>query len=177
MLGNGLCWGQLSHTLSFLYHVTSLTPQKAFAFTTNSEVTEADIFCSISIQCTNGCLISISGVGVNPAYRNNKEIDNIIVGSKGRLRYQGLVNCDNKEEDKGSLQILLNNGDSITYDGFEFENLSVSPGPESLHNFIDGILGKSYYCGASCLVGYKVVATLDATYRAAISQKAELIVM
>ena len=129
MIGNGLGWGQLSHTLSFLYQVTNLTPQKAFAFISISEITAADIFSSITIQCTNGATISLSGVGVCTAYNNNKEIDNIIVGTNGRLRYQGLMNCDNSEEDKGSLHILLNNGENITDDGFEFENLSITPGP------------------------------------------------
>jgi predicted dehydrogenase len=177
MIGNGFSWGQLSHTVSFILKTTNLTPAKAFAFTSNSDVTDADIYVAISIKCTNGATISISGVGVCPSLKNKKEIDNIIIGSKGRIRYHGLMNCDNHDDDNGSLEISLNDGESTIIDGFEFENLSVTPGPESIHNFIAGLMGKEYYDGANCLIGLKTVATIDAIYRSTISEMAEIIII
>ena len=180
MKGNGFGWGQLSHTISFLLKITGLTPSKAFAFTGNSEITGADIYTAISIKCTNNATISISGVGVCPAYKSKKEIDNLIVGSLGRVRYQGLMDCDDPSNDIGSLELSLNNGESKTIEGFEFENLTVVPGPESIHSFIDGCMGKEgdgYYDGANGLLGFLTVATIDAIYRSAISEMAENILI
>ena len=66
MQGNGFCWGQLSHTLAWIYQMTSLTPSKVHAFLGMSENTGADVTASINILCTNGANISISGLGVAP---------------------------------------------------------------------------------------------------------------
>ena len=44
MVGNGMCWGQLSHTLAWIYKVTDLTPTLVFAFLGHSEITGADIY-------------------------------------------------------------------------------------------------------------------------------------
>ena len=173
MQGNGFCWGQLSHTLAFILKITGLTPLKAFAFVGNSDITGADIYTAISIKCTNNATISISGVGVCKSYNSKKEIDNLIVGSLGRLRYQGLMDCDDPTSDIGCLEKSLNNGEYSKIEGFEFENLTVVPGPESIHSFIDGCLGKEYYDGANGLLGLKTVATIDAIYRSTISEMAE----
>ena len=43
MVGNGLCWGQLSHTLAWVYKVTGLVPESVFAMLGHSTKTGADI--------------------------------------------------------------------------------------------------------------------------------------
>ena len=43
MLGNGFAWGQSSHILSWIYHVTKLDPKKVFCVMTHSEITGADV--------------------------------------------------------------------------------------------------------------------------------------
>lgn len=44
MVGNGMGWGQLSHTLAWIYKVTDLTPTQVFALLGHSENTGADIY-------------------------------------------------------------------------------------------------------------------------------------
>jgi len=83
------------------------------------------------------------------------------------------MDCDDPTNDIGSIDLSLNNGENLLIEGFEFENLTVVPGPESIHSFIDGCLGKEYYDGANGLLGLKTVATIDAIYRSTISEMAE----
>jgi hypothetical protein len=43
MKGNGFCWGQLSHTLAWIYKVTDLVPERVFALLGHSDKTGADV--------------------------------------------------------------------------------------------------------------------------------------
>lgn len=175
MQGNGFCWGQLSHTLAWIYQMTGLTPVKVHAFLGLSEITNADIYSSINISCSNGGTISISGVGVLPG--DTKHVSNVIVGTKGILRYGG--SAHGKEPDRGQMEWRFHEGqgEDETIDGFEFENLNTGEcdgsGPESVLGFIDACLGQQCYIGADVEIGYKAVATIDAIYRSAKSGDTE----
>lgn len=84
MLGNGMAWGQLSHTFAWVYKTTGLTPAKVYSVHTNSKVTGADVYDSIVITCTNGATISASGVGAIPD-QGFKVVGNWIFGTEGML--------------------------------------------------------------------------------------------
>jgi predicted dehydrogenase len=188
MLGNGFCWGQLSHTLAWIYKVTGLTPASVFAFLTNSEITGADIYATIGVQCACGAKITISGTACQPAPdgENKKHVDNLIVGTKGTVRYHGVMDHggasgEKAQEGQGSTVWRFSDGREEFVEGFEFENLETGVGerggrgPESVHAFVDGCLGKPCFVGADAEVGFKAVATLDAIYRSARSGQAEAV--
>jgi hypothetical protein len=78
MQGNGFCWGQLSHTLAWIFHTTELIPLKVYAILGLSDKTNADIASSIIIQCHNFATISISSDALRSG--DVKFIDNLIVG-------------------------------------------------------------------------------------------------
>jgi predicted dehydrogenase len=192
MVGYGFCWGQMSHTLAWVYKMTSLTPVKVHAFLTCSERTGADVVASINVFCSNGATISISGLANVPGDR--KHIGNTIVGSKGVLRYSG--SAHGKEPDEGRMEWMMKDGQGANevIEGFESENLNTNTGtdgtegvdgtegegvlwPESVLSFIDACLGKDLqYIGADATVGFKAVATIDAIYRSARSGMVEEIV-
>jgi predicted dehydrogenase len=97
MLGNGFGWGQLAHPLAWLFMVSGLTPAKVFSFAGKGTATAADMFDSVSILCTNGATVSVSGVAAIPG--DNKVIDNRLVGTEGMLAYGGV------DEDKGKTSL------------------------------------------------------------------------
>lgn len=180
MVGNGFCWGQLSHTLAWIYKSTNLHPAKVFAFLGHSTKTRADTFCTIGITCECGALISISGNAYVPGDR--KVVDNFIVGTKGTLRYSGLAGeFSSKEGNSGRMEwnFFDPNTPPRVIDGFEFENLEKGvgenggKGPESVHEFINGCRGLPYYNGADATIAMWASLTIDAIYRSAQSGTAE----
>jgi len=182
MLGNGFGWGQLSHSFAWIYMVSGLTPAKVFSFNGMSSKTSADMYDAVSVLCTNGATISLSGVASIPG--TSKFIDNRLVGTEGTLTYHG------KDEDGGAASVMEGGGEAaaplgqlelVRFDGqnevisgFEFENTDVEgDGPESLQAFIDACAGVEYFSGADAEIGLKAVATIDALYRSALSGRAE----
>lgn len=59
MLGNGMGWGQLSHTLAWVLRVTGLVPVSVYAEMLHSESTGADLFDAAIIRCASGALINM----------------------------------------------------------------------------------------------------------------------
>eukprot|EP00933_Yihiella_yeosuensis_P058784 TRINITY_DN5949_c2_g1_i1.p1 TRINITY_DN5949_c2_g1~~TRINITY_DN5949_c2_g1_i1.p1 ORF type:complete len:371 (+),score=73.18 TRINITY_DN5949_c2_g1_i1:41-1153(+) len=176
MLGNGFAWGQLSHTLAWVYLVTGLTPKSVFCQMVYSDKTGADLFDTAVIKCTNGATISVEGTAAIPfkSYtESSKQIDNKIFGSEGMLMYSG----DDYNPDSGSLVLKRHDLREQTFPGFYFENYGQEgDGPESVKFFLDGCLGKSFFNGADVHVGLKAVQTIDAMYRSANSGNDETIV-
>ena len=63
---NGFGWGQLSHTLAWVFQVSGLEPVKVFSFMGLSEASGADIYDAGTVLCANGALISVTGVATLP---------------------------------------------------------------------------------------------------------------
>lgn len=175
MIGNGFAWGQLSHTLAWVYLVTGLTPQRVSCSMGYSEKTGADLYDSAIVCCTNGATIAVQGVGTLPfkSYtESSKQIDNKIFGSEGMLMYTG----DDMDPASGDLVLRRHDGKHQKFPGFYFENYEAEgDGPESLKAFIAGCVGKPFFLGADAEIGLKSVQTIDAMYRSAKSGKMELI--
>ena len=150
MLGNGFCWGQLSHPLAWIYQTTGLKPIKVMAILQYSKITSADINCSVIIHCYGGAVISLSGSGDVPSLGDYKQIQMLILGSKGRVEYNGIVNgtepleksigrtvwhyntspslvvnASTERNDDDNIPVEKNKENIIVEEGFEFENLEV----------------------------------------------------
>ena len=175
--------------------MTSVLPEQAFCFMSASAKSGADLYDAGSIRCSNGCLITISGVATtSPAYtatmshapdtrpvttgkiQTGKLIDNKIYGSEGMLLYCG----DDADPSSGCLSVSRLDGTrNQAYPelgGFLFENTAHAEAggkPESLQSLLDACNGMPYWSGTSSELGLLVVRTVDALYRSAKSGKAE----
>jgi predicted dehydrogenase len=89
---NGFGWGQLSHTLAWVFQVSGLEPAEVFCFMGLSETSGADIYDAATVRCTNGALISVSGSATLPVQAAvegdvttaTKQIDNKVFGTVRR---------------------------------------------------------------------------------------------
>mmetsp|Transcript_21727 Transcript_21727/g.45641 ORF Transcript_21727/g.45641 Transcript_21727/m.45641 type:complete len:402 (-) Transcript_21727:165-1370(-) len=193
MVGNGFAWGQSSHLLAWIYHVSSgrgggedLVPDRVYCSMTTSEKTGADVSHAATVHCTNGATFSLSGTSLLPGNAHSdppvgKRVMIKIFGTKGALIYSG----DDRDVDSGRLEWLRGDDDGsgsgigtveiqCSELGFQFEDLDQEGiGPESLQTFIDSCLGREFYVGADSLVGLRSVQTIDAMYRSHLSGNCE----
>ena len=166
MVGNGFGWGQLSHSLAWVFRVTGLEPETVFATMTYSDKSGADLYDTGIVTCKGGATIAVEGVatlpGKNPVA--SKQITNRIFGSEGFLDYSG----DDLDPTSGALVLRRHDGAAEEWPGFEFENYDDEGlGPESLLAFVDVCRGEAVYNGCDAMVGARTVATIDAMYRSA----------
>ena len=167
MTGNGFGWGQLSHTLSWVFQVTGLIPKSVFAHMHFSKRSGADLYDSATILCSNGATVSVQGVatlpGKNPVA--SKQITNQVFGSEGFIEYSG----DDQDPSSGSLLLRRHDGSTETHGSFLFENYEQEGiGPESLCAFVDGCRGDSnVWNGCNAEIGLRTVVTIDAMYKSA----------
>mmetsp|Transcript_54565 Transcript_54565/g.165233 ORF Transcript_54565/g.165233 Transcript_54565/m.165233 type:complete len:387 (+) Transcript_54565:55-1215(+) len=173
MLGNGFGWGQLSHTLAWVYMVTGLTPATVFCTMGYSEKTGADLYDAAVVRCTSGATINVQGVATLPfkSYEEtSKLIENKIFGTEGVLLYSG----DDGDSSSGDMIVRRHDGRHQTFPGFLFENYAMGgEGPESLQAFIRACRGEAVFNGADATVGLKAVQTIEAMYRSAKSGNPE----
>lgn len=176
MLGNGFGWGQMSHTLAWVFMVTDLAPKSVYCQMVYSEKTGADLFCSGVVRCTNGATINFEGAAALPfeSYdKSTKQIDNKIFGTEGMLTYSG----EDFFPDSGALILQRHDGKHKRFDGFYFENyLEPGLGSESLQAFISAARGLDVVNAANATIGFKAVQTIEAMYRSAKSNKPEDVV-
>jgi len=182
MLGNGFGWGQFSHTFSWVFKVTGLTPARVYAVSTKSAHTGADLYNALTITCTNGCTISASGAGACPDH-GFKVVGNWVFGSEGMLSYSGFAGSDNVNVDaveaglparRSRLEVWRHDGAHELGPPVEFEHLDQDgTGPGSLDAFVAACRGEAYFDGATSAEGLKAVCTIDAMYRSAVSGQPE----
>lgn len=175
MTGNGMAWGQLSHTLAWVLRVANLTPVSVIAEMNHSEKTGADMYDAALIRCSNGAIICLQGVatlagekpkGGGDERPSGKQAEHRIFGSDGYIAYNGV---DTKKE-SGSLVLRRHDGDCEELPGgFDWEDGDQDGiGPESLQAFIAGCRGDAnVWNGTDADIGYKVVCVIDGMYRSA----------
>jgi predicted dehydrogenase len=182
MIGNGFAWGQLAHTFGWLWMVSGLKPVEVFAFMGKGSKSDADVYDSASILCSNGATVSVSACGIIPGKK--KYVQNRLFGTEGMLSYCGDYEIDEgdaHEEGRtaptkmeGELRLERFDGKNVVNTDFEFENIEQGgDGPESLKAFIDAVSGDPHFKGTTADIGFLCVATIDAMYRSAKSGKAE----
>jgi len=178
MSGNGFAWGQLSHLLAWIFHVTPLQPTHAFASMGYSKQSEADLHDAAVITCEGGASISLSGSAAVPGDAHGdapigKSIGLSLFGSDGTLMYAG----DDQRAESGCLELRRRDGQpahEVVHPSFAFENYEPSgTGPESMDAFVEACLGRPAYVGADAHVGLRTVQTIDAMYRSAASGQLE----
>lgn len=171
MLGNGMAWGQLSHTLAWIFMVTGMSPMSVFCHMGYSAVSGADIYDSASIRCLCGATISVQGVAglaggnsVGTRRTSGKLIENKIFGTEGCILYSG----DDANPTSGDLILNRHDGKDQIFPGFAFENTEKDGhGPESLQAFIGACLGRPVANAADAPLGLKVVQVIAAMYKSA----------
>ena len=199
MLGNGFAWGQSSHILAWIYHVTGLSPQSVYCVMTHSKETGADVSHAATITCqtttataTNDdnnvgsnqrVTLSLSGTSLLPGNAHSdppigKLVQIHMYGDKGALLYSG----DDTQPHSGALELRLSDESDgkVEYQlqdqGFLFENIDPNgTGPESLHQLFKACRGQDYYVGADTAVGVKTVQTIEAMYKSHFSGNVEKI--
>ena len=183
MIGNGLAWGQASHMLAWIYHVSNVTPSRVYCQMTHSEKTGADVSHSATITCEDGVVFSLTGTSLLPGYEHSKppvgkRIAIEIYGTEGTLIYGG----DDQDPLSGYLELRIADASNLGQVevierkdlGFHFENGEGSGmGPESLLEFVKVCEGGRPYVGANSTLGVKTVQTIEAMYRSNASGKAE----
>lgn len=130
MSGNGFAWGQLSHLLAWVFHVTPLQPTRVFASMGRSESSGADLHDSAVICCEGGASISVSGTAAVPGDAHSdapvgKSIQFAIFGSEGSLAYAG----DDQRPGSGVLELRRRDrrpAHQVLHPAFEFENYEPS---------------------------------------------------
>jgi predicted dehydrogenase len=168
MLGNGFGWGQQTHVVAWIWHVTGLQATTVYCQMTHSETTGADVAQAATITCTNGAVVSISGTSVLPGHAHSdppvgKRVVLEIYGSKGALLYSGI----DTDPSSGKLELVDPDGKSeIVCDSFLFEDLdNTGIGPASLQSWIAACQGKDdYENGADSALGLQTIQTVAAMY-------------
>lgn len=159
----GYGWGQMSHSIAWVYRVADLKPESVFCFAGKSP-TGVDYFDAASVRFTNGATMSLSGAALLPKH-SRPQFDIRIFGSEGMLLFDAererleLHRLDGKDEEK--MALVAGDGD---YNG-----------RAPINAFIDVCLGDIGANEANGENGARVVETLDAMYRSAASGVAEKI--
>jgi predicted dehydrogenase len=178
MTGNGFAWGQLSHLLAWVFHVTGLEPVSVFASMGHSASSGADLHDAAVVQCSGGASIAVSGSACVPGDAHSatpvgKQIEVSVFGSEGKLSYAG----DDQRRESGALELRRRDGHpahQVLHPVFEFENYAPEgTGPESMDALVEACCGREAYVGASAQVGLRTVLAIDAMYRSAASGKVE----
>lgn len=174
MKGNGFGWGQLTHSLAWVYRVTGLRPVRVYAACAMSPVTGADLRDVLTVTCEGGATISATGIADAPPGR--KIVRNEVFGTQGMLTYSGSAPMRGSGVTDLSSRLELRRHDGTVEQGppFAFEWLEqTGTGPGSLDALVNACRGQPFVAAAGALEGLRAVATVDAMYRSALSGSAE----
>ena len=160
----GYGWGQMSHSLAWLLHVSDLTLQSLYAMDGKSK-TGVDFYDAAVARGTNGATVSLSGSATVPKHRG-MHMDIRIFGTEGMISFD----CE-----AGRARLELSRPDGRD------EAVAIAPGAAEY----DGTLpvqvfaalcaGKPVTNAANAENGARVTEALDALYRSARSGQLERI--
>ncbi len=158
----GYGWGQMSHSLAWLYEVTGLTPQHGYCLDGKSPA-GVDFFDAAVVRMTNGATLALSGAATVPKHCGF-QMDIRIFGDEGMILFdierERLALHRHDEDD----QVVAMPAGSGAYDG-----------ALPVDRFIEICAGDAVENRADAGNGAKVVATLDMLYRSARSGTAETV--
>lgn len=156
----GYAWGQLSHALGMLFHLTDLMPQAVFAFTENSSA-DVDFYDAAAIRFASGATGAVSGAATAPKHRGF-QLDLRVFGTEGQLLLDiERERMEVRRHDSADFVLPVQAGDG-SY-----------PVNNALNTFIDLGLGAATANHAPGEVGVRTVEVLEALYRSARSGQAE----
>lgn len=150
----GYAWGQMSHSLAWVFRVTGLQPQSAFCMDGKSP-TGVDYYDAACLRFSNGATMALSGSATVPK-QCGFQMDVRIFGSEGMLLFDVERERLELHRRDGSHEIVPIAPGEGAYDG----TLPVS-------RFIDICAGERAANEADAAVGLSVVEAIEALYRSA----------
>ena len=158
----GYGWGQMSHSLAWVFRVAGLDPDQVFCFAGKSP-TGVDYYDAAAIRFSSGATMATSGAATVPKHCGF-QLDIRIFGSDGMILF---------DVERDRLELRRNDGADEILDLAAGDCAYDAPAP--VLSFIDICNGRPVINQADATVGRKVVETLDALYRSAASNQAETV--
>jgi predicted dehydrogenase len=150
----GYGWGQMSHSLAWVFRVTGLSPHSAYCMDGKSP-TGVDYYDAACLRFTNGATMALSGSSTVPKHCGF-QMDIRIFGSEGMLLFDvERERLELRRRDGADEVVPIVQGEGA-YDG----TLPVT-------RFIGICAGESCANEANADVGVRVVEALEALYRSA----------
>lgn len=160
----GYGWGQMSHSLAWLLHVSDLTLDSLYAMDGKSK-TGVDFYDAAVARATNGATVSLSGSATVPKHRG-MHMDIRIYGTEGMISFD----C---EAGRARLELSRLDGQDETIALAEGE--AEYDGALPVRVFAALCAGKPVTNAANAENGARVTEALDALYRSARSGRLERI--
>lgn len=158
----GYAWGQMSHSLAWVYHVAGLAPAQAFCFAGKSPA-GVDYYDAAAVRFANGATMSASGAATVPKHCGF-QLDIRLFGSEGEIMFDVERERLELRRRDGKDQVVDLQPGSTAYNG-----------AEPVRRFIAICAGRDVSNPSGGPVGQRVVETLDALYRSAASGRAETV--
>jgi predicted dehydrogenase len=161
-LAGGYGWGQMSHSLAWVYRVADVAPESVFAMT-GSSPTGVDYFDAAVVRMASGATMALSGAATVPKHCGF-QMDIRVFGSQGMLLF---------DVERERLALRRNDGADLT--------IPITPGDGGydgaapVRRFIEICGGLNGGNAADGEVGARVVETLEALYRSAATGQTERI--
>jgi predicted dehydrogenase len=158
----GYGWGQMSHSLAWIYRVADVVPESVFAMAGKSP-TAVDYYDAAVVRMANGATMALSGAATVPK-QCGFQMDVRIFGSEGMLLF---------DVERERLALRRNDGADLV--------VPITPGEGGydgafpVHRFIEICAGLSSNNAADGENGARVVETLEALYRSAATGQIERI--
>lgn len=159
----GYGWGQMSHALAWVYFVTGLAPEAAFALARQSPA-GVDMHDAAAVRLRGGATMALSGSATVPKHCGF-QLDVRIFGTEGMVLF---------DVERERLELRRHDGRD--------ETVEMPPGSGAydgrrpVRHFIDICAGRPAANPADAENGARVVETLDALYRSAASGRLEAVV-
>ncbi|MFT7440461.1 MAG: putative dehydrogenase [Sulfitobacter sp.] len=154
----GYAWGQMSHSLAWMIHVTGLTVTEVYCASGLSP-SGVDFYDAATARASNGATIALSGASTVPKHKG-MHTDVRIYGTEGMILF------DNQ---KASIELwrLDADDDFLTLDRAEYD------GALPVQVFAKLCAGQDVFNASNADCGAEVTATIAALYKSAASQKTE----
>jgi predicted dehydrogenase len=156
----GYGWGQMSHSLAWIYRVADVVPESVFAMTGKSP-TGVDYYDAAVVRMANGATMALSGAATVPKHCGF-QMDIRIFGSEGMLLF---------DVERERLALRRDDGADLIF--------PITPGEGGydgalpVRRFIEICAGLSNNNAADGENGARVVETLEALYRSAATGQTE----
>ena len=156
----GYGWGQMSHSLAWVYAVSALRPARVYAMSGRSP-TGVDYYDAATVGMEGGATLALSGAATVPKHCGF-QLEVRLFGTEGMLLF---------DIERERLEIRRHDGEDVVVDmpagSGEYD------GALPVTRFIDICAGEPVENPADARNGARVVETLDALYRSADSGRAE----
>lgn len=158
----GYGWGQMSHSLAWLAHVTDLGFESIFAMDVKS-ATGVDYYDAATGRLTNGATVAISGASTVPKHVG-MHTDVRLYGTEGMITFSNLP---------AGLELRRHDGADEAVPMTDFEGLY--DGGLPVRVFTRLCMGEAVANASDATCGVRVTEAIDALYRSAASGRLEAV--